>query len=148
MGDRALRDPYSSQHYSDTEFIALLIEERDQILENLEIAETRYISSFRLTTPDPSLADWEPPQVGDPDRPVISRPRPLRNSVCCFSCGGLIKLELNAHPSVVVVVRTLLWQHLRWHRPRSLHLRSTTNSAACKVSTVVGSLRIKKDSQL
>lgn len=74
---------FLAQVISDTELIALLIEERDQVLENLEIAETRYISSFRLTTPDPSLADWEPPQVPqDPNRPQISRPRPLRNSVC------------------------------------------------------------------
>ncbi|KAF5392490.1 hypothetical protein D9757_002324 [Collybiopsis confluens] len=61
----------------DTEAIALLIEERDEILENLEIAETRYINSFRLTTPDPSLADWEPKASEDPARPYISRPRPL-----------------------------------------------------------------------
>ncbi|KAJ3879447.1 hypothetical protein F5051DRAFT_402847 [Lentinula edodes] len=61
----------------DTQAIALLIEERDEILENLEIAETRYINSFRLTTPDPSLADWEPPAPEDSSRPYISRPRPL-----------------------------------------------------------------------
>ncbi|KIK70577.1 hypothetical protein GYMLUDRAFT_148994 [Collybiopsis luxurians FD-317 M1] len=61
----------------DTRAIALLIEERDEILENLEIAETRYINSFRLTTPDPSLADWEPKATEDPSRPYISRPRPL-----------------------------------------------------------------------
>ncbi|KAJ3857286.1 hypothetical protein EV368DRAFT_30619 [Lentinula lateritia] len=61
----------------DTQAIALLIEERDEILENLEIAESRYINSFRLTTPDPSLADWEPPAPEDPSRPYISRPRPL-----------------------------------------------------------------------
>ncbi|KAJ4485701.1 hypothetical protein J3R30DRAFT_3655075 [Lentinula aciculospora] len=61
----------------DTQAIALLIEERDEILENLEISETRYINSFRLTTPDPSLADWEPPAPEESSRPYISRPRPL-----------------------------------------------------------------------
>ncbi|KAJ3830358.1 hypothetical protein F5880DRAFT_1067127 [Lentinula raphanica] len=61
----------------DTQAIAHLIEERDEILDNLEIAETRYINSFRLTTPDPSLADWQPPAPRDPSRPYISRPRPL-----------------------------------------------------------------------
>ncbi|KAF9074954.1 hypothetical protein BDP27DRAFT_1213632 [Rhodocollybia butyracea] len=61
----------------DTQAIAHLIEERDEILENLEIAETRYIRSFRTTTPDPSLADWEPRAPEDPSRPHISRPRPL-----------------------------------------------------------------------
>ncbi|KAJ3750872.1 hypothetical protein DFH05DRAFT_1468929 [Lentinula detonsa] len=61
----------------DTQGIAQLIEERDEILENLEIAETRYINSFRLTTPDPSLADWQPPAPDDSSRPYISRPRPL-----------------------------------------------------------------------
>ncbi|KAG5220622.1 MPN domain-containing protein [Salix suchowensis] len=47
----------------DTQRLALLIDERDEILENLEIAETRYISSFRLSTPDPSIADFQAPPV-------------------------------------------------------------------------------------
>ncbi|KAF8183820.1 hypothetical protein K438DRAFT_1838672 [Mycena galopus ATCC 62051] len=65
----------------DTQRLALLIDERDEILENLEIAETRYISSFRLTTPDPSIADFEPPSLRDSDgRPYISHPQPLRNN--------------------------------------------------------------------
>ncbi|KAJ7141880.1 hypothetical protein C8R43DRAFT_892427 [Mycena crocata] len=64
----------------DTQNLALLIDERDEILDNLEIAETRYISSFRLTTPDPSIAEWEPPaSPKDPSRPYISHPQPLRN---------------------------------------------------------------------
>ncbi|KAJ3936119.1 MAG: hypothetical protein NXY57DRAFT_886512 [Lentinula lateritia] len=69
----------------DTQAIALLIEERDEILENLEIAETRYINSFRLTTPDPSLADWEPSAPEDSSRPYISRPRPLGLNKPVFS---------------------------------------------------------------
>ncbi|TBU34797.1 hypothetical protein BD311DRAFT_650048 [Dichomitus squalens] len=69
----------------DTTQLAILIEERDVILENLEVAETKYIQSFRLATPDPSLADWEPPvppkdEPGSPPRPSISRPRPLVSS--------------------------------------------------------------------
>ncbi|CAK5270978.1 unnamed protein product [Mycena citricolor] len=66
----------------DTQRLALLIDERDEILENLELAETRYISSFRLTTPDPSVLDFEPrsaPEGEDPSRPYISHPLPLRN---------------------------------------------------------------------
>ncbi|KAJ7234307.1 hypothetical protein B0H12DRAFT_1142976 [Mycena haematopus] len=64
----------------DTQRLALLIDERDEILENLEIAETRYISSFRLTTPDPSIASFRPPSSSDEDgRPYISHPQPLRN---------------------------------------------------------------------
>ncbi|KAJ7597412.1 hypothetical protein C8J56DRAFT_920009 [Mycena floridula] len=60
----------------DTEHIALLIDERDAILENLEIAETRYINSFKLSTPDPSIADFQPsPQ--DSTRLHISRPKAL-----------------------------------------------------------------------
>ena len=67
---------------SDTRHIALLIDQRDEILENLEIAETRYIGSFQITTPDPSIADCEPlplplPPPPDPTRPYISRPLPL-----------------------------------------------------------------------
>ncbi|KAJ7145847.1 hypothetical protein C8R44DRAFT_655846 [Mycena epipterygia] len=65
----------------DTQRLALLIDERDEILENLEIAETRYISSFRLTTPDPSIAEYEPPaSPKDASRPYISHPQPLRNT--------------------------------------------------------------------
>ncbi|KAJ7353421.1 hypothetical protein DFH08DRAFT_856840 [Mycena albidolilacea] len=66
----------------DTQRLALLIDERDEILENLEIAETRYISSFKLSTPDPSIADFEPPtpQDGSDGRPYISHPQPLRNT--------------------------------------------------------------------
>ncbi|KAJ7620563.1 hypothetical protein DFH06DRAFT_67290 [Mycena polygramma] len=64
----------------DTERLALLIDERDEILENLEIAETRYISSFRLTTPDPSIADFHAPEPQDSSRPYISHPQPLRNA--------------------------------------------------------------------
>ncbi|KAJ6620255.1 hypothetical protein B0H10DRAFT_2163535 [Mycena sp. CBHHK59/15] len=47
-------------------------------IQKLEIAETRYISSFRLTTPDPSIADYQPPTPKDPNRPYISHPQPLR----------------------------------------------------------------------
>jgi hypothetical protein len=62
----------------ETHKLALLIEDRDEILENLEIAETRYITSFRLSTPDPSIADFElPPIPESKDRPYISRPRAL-----------------------------------------------------------------------
>ncbi|KAJ7058112.1 hypothetical protein C8F01DRAFT_1149575 [Mycena amicta] len=63
----------------DTQRLALLIDERDEILENLEIAEARYISSFRITTPEPSVADFEATIPQDPDRPYISHPQPLRN---------------------------------------------------------------------
>lgn len=71
---------------SDTEHLALLIDERDEVLENLEVAETKYIHSFRLTTPDPSILDWEPPvpppkeEPEGPPRPPISRPLPLASS--------------------------------------------------------------------
>lgn len=74
--------------HSETEAIALLIEERDEILENLEIAEARYINSFRLTTPDPSLADWEPRVPEDPSRPYISRPKPLGLGKAVRKCSN------------------------------------------------------------
>ncbi|EIN13844.1 hypothetical protein PUNSTDRAFT_95208 [Punctularia strigosozonata HHB-11173 SS5] len=66
---------------SETARLATLIEQRDEILENLEIAETRYIQSFRVSTPDPSIADYLS-TVGEGDeggegRPYISRPKPL-----------------------------------------------------------------------
>ncbi|KAI5898056.1 uncharacterized protein SCHCODRAFT_080873 [Schizophyllum commune H4-8] len=64
----------------DTHQLALLIEERDEILENLEIAETRYIKSFRISTPDPSIVDLQPQPPEPEGRPYISRPLPLRGS--------------------------------------------------------------------
>lgn len=72
---------------SDTQRLAMLIDERDEVLEELEIAETKYIRSFRLTTPDPSILSFEPPIPTDPSRPYISRPKPLHNSrVCDLPC--------------------------------------------------------------
>ncbi|KAK2461512.1 hypothetical protein APHAL10511_005975 [Amanita phalloides] len=62
----------------DTQRLAVLIDQRDAILENLEIAESKYIKSFRITTPDPSVLDFEltvPPP--NPNRPYISLPQPL-----------------------------------------------------------------------
>lgn len=76
---------------SDTTQLALLIDERDEILENLEVAEAKYIQSFRLSTPDPSIADFEPhlstiaEEPGTSTRPVISRPRPLAGQVSVIS---------------------------------------------------------------
>ncbi|KAG0702753.1 hypothetical protein DFH29DRAFT_999137 [Suillus ampliporus] len=68
----------------DTHDLALLIEERDELLENLEVAETRYISSFKISTPDPSIADLDilalQASEEPPSRPHISRPRVLNKS--------------------------------------------------------------------
>ncbi|KIK96554.1 hypothetical protein PAXRUDRAFT_138207 [Paxillus rubicundulus Ve08.2h10] len=73
----------------DTHNIALLIAERDEVLHNLEVAETKYISSFKLATPEPSIAELEigaqPPALlteksEKPERPYISRPRALVGS--------------------------------------------------------------------
>ncbi|KAG2159608.1 uncharacterized protein EDB93DRAFT_1236924 [Suillus bovinus] len=68
----------------DTHNLALLIAERDEILENLEVAETRYISSFKISTPDPSIADLDILASGGseitPSRPHIGRPRALVGS--------------------------------------------------------------------
>lgn len=63
-------------HDSDTQQLATLIDQRDIDLENLEIAETRYITSFRMLTPDPSIADFLQEEP-NPNMPQISRPRPL-----------------------------------------------------------------------
>lgn len=72
----------------DTQRLALLIEERDIILEQLEIAETKYISSFRVTTPDPSLVDLNAAPAGDTDGiGYISRPRVLSGSAARRQAG-------------------------------------------------------------
>jgi len=55
-----------------------LIEERTQILDRLEEAETRYIASFRMTTPEPSIMGELPaPEI----IPHISRPRVLAGTI-------------------------------------------------------------------
>ncbi|TFY70914.1 hypothetical protein EVG20_g2098 [Dentipellis fragilis] len=65
----------------ETNQLASLIEQRDDVLNNLEIAETRYISSFRLSTPDPSIADLiTAPATETEGLPHISRPRALSGS--------------------------------------------------------------------
>jgi hypothetical protein len=68
----------------DTHNLALLIGERDEILDNLEVAETRYISSFKISTPDPSIADLDVLALSGseetPSRPHIGRPRALVGS--------------------------------------------------------------------
>jgi hypothetical protein len=72
----------------DTRRLALLIEERDIILEQLEIAETKYISSFRITTPDPSLLDLNAAPPGDTDGiAYISRPRVLGGTAARTQAG-------------------------------------------------------------
>jgi calcium permeable stress-gated cation channel len=74
--------------FRETRRLAILIDERDEILNNLEMAETRYIASFRISTPDPSIATYEPPipQVTSENdgRPVISRPKPLTGTSVCL----------------------------------------------------------------
>jgi hypothetical protein len=73
---------------SDTRRLALLIEERDLILEQLEIAETKYISSFRITTPEPSIADLNPAPAPDAEGiAYISRPRLLGTSSVRHRCS-------------------------------------------------------------
>jgi len=73
-----------TNHRSDTEHLALLIDERDDILDHLEMAETKYIASFRTSTPEPSIADLDFQPTGTssgvPARPEISRPMPLAGS--------------------------------------------------------------------
>jgi hypothetical protein len=63
----------------NTSSLRQLVGERVQILERLEEAETRYIASFRLTTPEPSLAE-ELPHIPE-SKPYISRPRMLAGSM-------------------------------------------------------------------
>lgn len=91
----------------DTERLALLIEQRDEILENLEIAETQYISSFTVTTPDPSIADYlstvgegtdEEAGVG---RPYISRPKPLGGATTTVSIQRFASQHLTHLPPII-----------------------------------------------
>ena len=72
--------------HRDTGELTQLIAERDQILEQLEIAEARYIASFRLSTPEPSVAELPIPPQDDGDiKRQISRPRALAGyTVCIF----------------------------------------------------------------
>lgn len=56
-----------------------MIKERDHILSQLETAEAKYISSFRLSTPEPSLQDLNVPMEEERGslKMRISRPRAL-----------------------------------------------------------------------
>ncbi|KZW00653.1 hypothetical protein EXIGLDRAFT_666997 [Exidia glandulosa HHB12029] len=60
---------------TETARLAQLIDERDIILNHLEVAETRYINSFALSTPVQSLAEPEGESAGR--KYNISRPRAL-----------------------------------------------------------------------
>ncbi|KAJ7031058.1 hypothetical protein C8F04DRAFT_1365062 [Mycena alexandri] len=78
---------------SDTQRLALLIDERDEILENLEIAETRDISSFWLTTPDPSVSNFDllAQDSSQPLRnPSTRRPRRKRSLNPAFAASSLV----------------------------------------------------------
>lgn len=74
-----------STPYRDTGELPALIAERDQILQNLEIAEARYIASFRLSTPEPSIADLPmPPDDKEEMKARISRPKALGAANVCI----------------------------------------------------------------
>ncbi|KAJ7091404.1 hypothetical protein B0H15DRAFT_234366 [Mycena belliarum] len=113
----------------DTHRLALLIDERDEILENLEIAEARYIASFRLTTPDPSIAEYEPPSPAERDanasRPYISHPQPLRNTSTRVRLSSRLLL---AFPSLHLLV-TDAWRQ-KPRRKRSLNPAFAASSLA------------------
>ncbi|KAH8120259.1 hypothetical protein DFH11DRAFT_1559146 [Phellopilus nigrolimitatus] len=60
-----------------------LISERDRILERLEVSEAQYIASFRLSTPDASIAEIPVPPVPEDENSIkmqISRPKALAGS--------------------------------------------------------------------
>ncbi|KAH7100165.1 hypothetical protein BKA62DRAFT_801451 [Auriculariales sp. MPI-PUGE-AT-0066] len=62
----------------ETEPLARLIDERDDILNNLEIAETRYINSFSISTPEQSISEAQ--RIAEESaghRYKIGRPRAL-----------------------------------------------------------------------
>lgn len=115
----------------------MLIEERDEILEKLETAEAKYISSFKLTTPEPSVMDFMPsgPMLSDmpppaPPKPEISRPRPLGAGVCV----SITRTRYNAKVSFRAIKEDAegAIQHMGLRRSplpvRSSCLRSTTRS--------------------
>jgi hypothetical protein len=123
-----------NQLCSDTHNLAFLIDERDEILENLEIAETRYISSFKLSTPEPSIADFQPqPPPADPNRPQISRPRALGVSLYLYTISA-DHLFCFQNSLVVEGERTIPPMQLPpLHRPLSLHHPNITCFEGCKV---------------
>ena len=73
-------------NFRDTGELPALIAERDQILQHLEIAEAQYIASFRLSTPEPSIADLPlPPDDKEEMKARISRPRALGAANVCIN---------------------------------------------------------------
>ncbi|KZS96094.1 hypothetical protein SISNIDRAFT_451774 [Sistotremastrum niveocremeum HHB9708] len=86
-GDISAIDVQSLFTITDLGHLCDLITERDVILNHLEMAETRYIASFKLSTPDPSIMDIDQmalihaaPETPNEGRPFISRPRALGGS--------------------------------------------------------------------
>jgi hypothetical protein len=78
--------------YRDTTRLSKLIAERDIILNNLELAEAKYIDSFQLSTPLPSVDDYplheEPFQeklASARLKERIGRPKALSGSSVCNS---------------------------------------------------------------
>ncbi|KIJ45476.1 hypothetical protein M422DRAFT_59699 [Sphaerobolus stellatus SS14] len=69
---------------SDTYRLSELVDERDLILNHLELAEIQYIKSFRQSTPSSSVADLEvPEEIPEPSTNIklqISRPKALGGS--------------------------------------------------------------------
>jgi hypothetical protein len=121
---------------SDTHNLALLIGERDEILDNLEVAETRYISSFKISTPDPSIADLDVLALSGseetPSRPHIGRPRALVGSViisvyCFISLGLTVTSRDTVHAIGDTTRHRLIRRSLL---PRSWPHHSTTNYVA------------------
>ncbi|KAH8835622.1 hypothetical protein DL96DRAFT_1454607 [Flagelloscypha sp. PMI_526] len=109
-------DIHSLYTIASTDKLSVLIEERDEILENLEVAETQYISSFRITTPDPSIADpLEFPQSDDA-RPYISRPRPLGARVKHHRLGNPALATSSSPPTAFVAPS----QFYRLHNTRGV----------------------------
>lgn len=91
LGERPLRrkdleiDVQNLFSIVETSHLSQLIQERDIILNNLEVAEVQYINSFQLSTPFPSITDYEAPTLpplGTSDlKRHISRPKALRGSI-------------------------------------------------------------------
>lgn len=81
--------------YSETAHLSQLIQERDIVLNNLEVAEVQYINSFQLSTPFPSITDYEAPtspQMGPSDlKRHISRPKALRGSIVGLNLVMLLR---------------------------------------------------------
>ncbi|GJJ09404.1 hypothetical protein Clacol_003626 [Clathrus columnatus] len=130
----------------DTSLLARLIQERDVILNNLEVAEIQYINSFQLSTPIPSIADYEipepPPTVSADFKQRISRPKALRGSIRTRAPNRRDIYTLGSAPTTYLAPSS--FYRLRDIRTSQMSTQNTDDNLAARISQRVIGTRFQE----